>query len=61
MSEIVKKAEQLKADVSRNLNNLAPAVRMMAGESLRPVMEMSELMVAMAKEIEELKNVRSTG
>ena len=56
MIEIVAKAEQLKTDVSRNLNNLSPAVRMVAGESLGPVLAMAELMVDMAKEIEELKH-----
>ena len=56
MSEIVRTAEQIRADVSRNLNNLSPALRVMAGESMRPVLAMSELMVEMARELEKVKN-----
>ena len=56
MSEFVERAEKIRSDVSRNLNNLSPAVRVIAGESLRPVLEMSQLMLEMAYELEGLKN-----
>ena len=54
MTEMIQRAEQIQADVSRNLKNLTPAVRMMAGESLRPVLAMSELLVDMAGYLQEL-------
>ena len=52
--DVVQRAEQIREDVSRNLNNLSPAVRVIAGESLRPVLSMSELLVDMAGYLEEL-------
>ena len=61
MSEFVERAEKLRSDVSRNLNNLSPAVRMVAGESLRPVLEMAQLMVEMAHELKELRDGRNSG
>lgn len=54
--ELVDRADQIKKDVERNLNNLSPAVRVMAGESLRPVLAMSQLMLEMAQELEKIKN-----
>ena len=54
MTEMIQRAEQIQADVSRNLTTLTPAVRMMAGESLRPVLAMSELLVDMAGHLQEL-------
>ena len=61
MSEFVERAEKLRSDVGRNLNNLSPAVRMVAGESLRPVLEMAQLMVEMAHELKELRDGRNSG
>ena len=54
MTEMIQRAEQIQADVSRNLKNLTPAVRLMAGELLRPVLAMSELLVDMAGYLQEL-------
>lgn len=56
MSDIVARAEKIRVDVERNLNNLSPAVRVMAGESLRPVLAMSELLLDLAQELENIKN-----
>jgi len=55
MGEMVQRAEQLHRDVTSSLKNLSPAVRVMAGKSLQPVLAMSELSVDMAREIERLK------
>ena len=60
MSDIVARAEKLRVEVERNLQNLSPAVRMVAGNSLGPVLEMSALVVDMAKELKELRDGRNS-
>ena len=52
---LIEKAEKIRADVSRNLDNLSPPLRAMAGEFVRSVQDMSEILLDVADDLQELE------
>ena len=52
---LIEKVEQMRADVNRNIDNLSPPLRAMAGEFVKSVRDMSEILLDVADDLQELE------